>query len=294
MRGVPGSVATFRVVIPVAVALALIAATMHGTWNVLVKTSADPLITFYRSTLAAATIMTVPAVIAAVVVRPAFSPAAMGLVALSAVLEVAYMWLLSSAYSRGELSVVYPIARGSAPLLAVVIGLGVLGEHLSSAQLIGVALLLVGILAVTLPQTSGRATLPALLTGVAIASYTAIDRVGVRLTTPWFYGWVLIVLMATGMAISIRVAARFRSAGATTHGVSWRRGAAIGMISWGAYLLVLLALDLAPLAVVAPVREMAIVAVAVWGVWRLGERQAAVLKIAGAATTLLGVTLLAI
>jgi len=75
--------------------------------------------------------------------------------------------------------------------------------------------------------------------------------------------------------------------------VSWRLGAAIGLISWTAYLLVLVALSLAPLAIVAPVRELAIVAVAVWGVWRLGERQAAPLKLAGAGATLLGVALLA-
>ena len=273
-----------------AVVLALVAAAMHGTWNVLVKTSADPVTTFYRSTLAAAAIMTPAAVIAVALVRPAIEPAVLGFVVLSAALEVAYMWLLSSAYVRGELSVVYPIARGTAPLLAVLIGLGLLGERLSGAQLIGVGLLLAGILAVTLPQTSGKATLPAVLTGVAIASYTAIDRVGVRLTTPWLYGWILIVLMATGMAITIR----FRTRTACADMVSWRRGAAIGVISWGAYLLVLLALYLAPLAVVAPVREMAIVAVAIWGVWRLGERQAAGLKIAGAAATLTGVALLAI
>jgi drug/metabolite transporter (DMT)-like permease len=283
-----------RGVILAAVALALVAATMHGTWNVMVKTSADPLIAFYRSTLAAATIMTVPAAIAAIVFRPDFSPAVLGFLALSAALEVVYMWLLSSAYVRGELSVVYPIARGSAPLLAVAIGLGVLNERLSSAQLVGVALLLAGILAVTLPQTSGKATLPALLTGVAIASYTAVDRVGVRLTAPWFYGWILIILMAAGMAVSIRIGARVRAGAGAAETVSWRRAAAIGMISWGAYLLVLLALDLAPLAVVAPVREMAIVAVAIWGVWRLHERQAAGLKIAGAAATVIGVTLLAI
>jgi len=280
-------------VVLVAVVLALIAAAMHGTWNVLIKTSADPLITFYRSTVMAAAIMTPPAVIAYVVIRPGFSLAALGVVAVSSVLEVAYMWLLSSAYTRGELSVVYPIARGSAPLLAVGIGLGVLGERLTSFQLVGIGLLLAGILAVTLPQTSGRATIPALLTGLVIAIYTSVDRVGVRLTAPWLYGWVLIVLMAAGMAISIRIGARFRErkdAGA----VSWGRSAAIGVISWGAYLLVLLALYLAPLAVVAPVREMAIVGVAIWGVWRLRERQAAPLKIAGAAATLVGVSLLAV
>lgn len=277
----------------VAVVLALVAAAMHGTWNVLVKTSADPLMTFYRSTVAAAAIFTVPTLIACVLLRPALSWTVLGILAISGVLEVTYMWLLSSAYARGELSVVYPIARGTAPLLAVGIGLGILGERLSTGQLVGVGLLLAGILAVALPQTGGKATLPALLTGVAIAGYTAIDRVGVRLTAPWLYGWILIVLMATGMAVSIRVAARFRRR-ETIQPVTWRRGAAIGLISWGAYLLVLAALNLAPLAVVAPVRETAIVAVAIWGIWRLGERRAAPLKLAGAASTLLGVLLLAL
>jgi drug/metabolite transporter (DMT)-like permease len=280
-------------VVFVAVALALVAAALHGTWNVLVKISADPLATFYRSTLMGAAIMTVPAVIAYLVIRPAFSLGALGFVLVSAVFEVAYMWLLATAYGRGEISVVYPIARGTAPLLAVVIGLGILGERLSTAQFIGVALLLAGILAVTLPQTSGRATLPALLTGVAIATYTAIDRVGVRLTTPWLYGWFLIVLMAAGMAISLRVAGRFGVKRDPAKAIAWRMGAAIGVISWGAYLLVLVALYIAPLAIVAPVRETAIVAVAIWGVWRLGERKAAPIKLAGAASTLLGVVLLA-
>jgi len=277
-------------VILTAVALALAAAAVHGTWNVLVKVSGDPLSTFQRATVVGAAVMTVPALAGWLITgRPGISLAAAGFAALSAALELAYLWLLSAAYARGELSVVYPIARGSAPLLAVVIGFAVLGERLGALQLAGVVLLLGGILAVTLPQTSGRATLPALLTGVAIAGYTAVDRVGVRLTEPWLYGWLLVTLIAIGMTISVRVAGRRRGAV-----VSWRQSAVIGVFMWGGYFLVLLALSIAPLAVVAPVRETAVVAVALWGVWRLGERRAAGLKIAGAAATLVGVTLLAI
>jgi drug/metabolite transporter (DMT)-like permease len=280
------------VVLP-AVLLSLVAAAMHGTWNVLVKTSADPLTTFYKATISGAVIFSVPTLIACAVVRPAIHPAFIGYVVVSAALEVAYMWLLSAAYRRGEVSVVYPIARGSAPLLAVVIGIGVLGERLSTPQAIGVGLLLAGILAVTLPQTSGKATVLALLTGVAIACYTAVDRVGVRLTEPWLYGWILLVLMAAGMAVTVPIGARLRPRPDQPAAVSWRLGAAIGLISWTAYLLVLVALSLAPLAIVAPVRETAIVAVAIWGVWRLGERKGAGLKLGGAAATLLGVVLLA-
>jgi drug/metabolite transporter (DMT)-like permease len=287
--------------ITIAIVLALVAAAMHGTWNVLVKVSGDPTDTLTRATVAGAVLMTPPAFAAWVFSgRPGLSIEAAGLAALSALLELIYIFLLSAAYRRGEVSVVYPIARGSAPLLAVLIGLGLLGERLAAPQLLGVGLLLAGILAVTLPQTSGRATVPALLTGVAIAAYTAIDRVGVRLAAPWLYGWLLVVLLATGLVVTQWVGARLARPtvegvrGAPPSRVSWPQAIVVGVFMWVAYLLVLFALSIAPLSVVAPVRETAVVAVAVWGVWRLRERQAAALKLSGAVATLLGVALLAI
>jgi drug/metabolite transporter (DMT)-like permease len=286
--------------IAIAIVLALVAAAMHGTWNVIVKVSGDPTDTLTRATAAAALLMTPPAFVAWLIAgRPGLSIEAAGLAALSALLELAYIFLLSAAYRRGEVSVVYPIARGSAPLLAVLIGLGLLGERLAAPQLIGVGLLLAGILAVTLPQTSGRATLPALATGVAIAAYTAIDRVGVRLAAPWLYGWLLVSLIATGLMVTQSVRARLARSTvkpgreAPPPPVTWRQAVIVGLFMWVAYLLVLVALSIAPLSVVAPVRETAVVAVAVWGVWRLRERQAAALKLSGAVATLLGVALLA-
>jgi len=286
--------------ITIAIVLALVAAAMHGTWNVIVKVSGDPRSTLTRATVAGAVLMTPPAFVAWLIAgRPGLSIEVMGLAALSALLELLYIFLLSAAYRRGEVSVVYPIARGSAPLLAVLIGLVLLGERLAPPQLLGVGLLLAGILAVTLPQTSGRATLPALATGVAIAAYTAIDRVGVRLAAPWLYGWLLIVLLAAALVVARWLGSRLTrptdEAGRAPlpPPVTWKQAVVVGLFMWVAYLLVLVALSLAPLSVVAPVRETAVVAVAVWGVWRLRERQAAALKLSGAAATLLGVALLA-
>lgn len=283
--------------IAVAVGLALAAAAFHGTWNVLVKVSGDPIVTFRRVTLMTAVVATV-ALLAGWLLfgRGRLDPAAAGFSLLSSVLETAYLWLLSTAYRRGEVSAVYPIARGSAPLLSVLVGLVILGERLTSPQLVGVGLLLVGILAVTLSQASGRATVPALLTGVAIAAYTSIDRVGVRLTTPWLYGWLLFTLMALELPLSMWFASVMgwfhppRDAREPT----WRQAALIGTFMWAGYFLVLWALSLAPLAVVAPVRETAVVAVAVWGVWRLGERRRSAMKLSGAVATLAGVALLAL
>ncbi len=258
--------------------------------------------TFQRATLAA-TLLTTPPVAAVWLWagRPGFSAAAAGWCALSGLLEVTYLWLLAAAYRRGELSAVYPIARGSAPLLAVIAGLVLLHERLTGLQFAGVGLLLAGILAVALSQAGGRATVPALLTGVAIASYTAVDRIGVQLSTPWLYGWLLIVLMLIGVSgstwIAARLAARRRPGTETRPGgpvLSRAQATLIGVFMWGGYLLVLWALSLAPLSVVAPVRETAVVGVAVWGIWRLRERTGVAMKIAGAVATLGGVALLAI
>jgi len=280
----------------IAVAMALTAAAFHGTWNVLVKVSGDPLSTFRRVTLTTALVATVVFVPAWLMLgRPMLDPRAAGLCLLSSILETAYLWLLSSAYQRGEISSVYPIARGSAPLLSVLVGLVLLGERLTSLQLAGVVLLLAGILAVTVSQATGRATLPALLTGVAIAAYTSVDRVGVRLTTPWLYGWLLFALMAMELPLSLWLASRMgwiRMA-ALSASPTWTQSTIIGAFMWAGYFLVLWALSLAPLAIVAPVREMAVVAVAVWGVWRLGERRHSGTKLSGAVATLIGIALLA-
>ncbi|TMF26777.1 MAG: hypothetical protein E6I29_11510 [Chloroflexi bacterium] len=152
-----------------------------------------------------------------------------------------------------------------------------------------------GILAVAVSQASGRATLPALLTGVAIAAYTSVDRVGVRLSTPWIYGWLLFTLMALELPVSVWIASRLRpySIASVVKAPSWRQAFLIGAFMWAGYFLVLWALTLAPLAVVAPIRETAVVAVAVWGVWRLREQGRAALKLTGAVATLAGIALLA-
>jgi drug/metabolite transporter (DMT)-like permease len=284
-------------VIALAVGMALAAAAFHGTWNVLIKVSGDPIVTFRRVTLMTAVVATITLLAAWVAFgRARLDPAALGFSLLSSLLETAYLWLLSTAYRRGEVSAVYPIARGSAPLLSVLVGLVILGERLTSPQLVGVGLLLVGILAVTLSQASGRATLPALLTGVAIAAYTSIDRVGVRLSTPWLYGWLLFTLMALEMPLSLWIASvrGWYRPPQDAHDPTWRQATLIGVFMWAGYFLVLWALSIAPLAVVAPVRETAVVAVAVWGVWRLRERQRSAMKLSGAVATLAGVALLAL
>lgn len=205
---------------------------------------------------------------------------AWALAVLSGAIELGYWHVLSTAYRRGDVSSVYPVARGTAPLLAAIVGLLALGERLSVVQVVGVAALLTGIWLARPPVASRAALLPALATGVLIAGYTAVDRIGVRMGPFWLYSWAAFVTMSLWL-------------------LPWARpglvrpALPVGMLTVTGYALVLAALSLAPLALVAPLRESGVVVVALWGVLRLGERDGAPLKVAGAAAVVAGAALLA-
>lgn len=259
------------------IALVALSAILHVAWNVRLKTAGDPLRAATVG-MSAACLVIVPAGVVAWWLGGAVTPPAEGVVlgVVSGVVEAGYFVLLSAAYRRGDLSVVYPIARGTAPLLAVAIGVGILGEHLGIAGAIGVALLLVGFLLIQRPWRVLRghgaldpAVAFALATGVAIASYTAIDRVGTRLIDPITYAAILWLTMALALVLWVRFVAGgdLRAGGAE----QVRRAAVGGLLTLGAYLLILFALSVAPLSGVAPLRESATVLAAAWGSVRLGE-----------------------
>jgi drug/metabolite transporter (DMT)-like permease len=298
-----------------AIVLVLVAAVLHAGWNVLLKTSGDTLTTAVRLQ-AIGTAVLVPIGIAAWLANgmPAVSPAAIGLALVSGVLEAAYFVLLASAYRRGPLSLVYPLARGSAPLLAVAIGLVLLGERLVPLAMAGVGCLLVGIFLVARPWRAFRAAGEAqrgavgfaLATGASIAAYSAVDRLGVRETEPWIYGSILAVFATILTATSVVVGRRLgilAPVPARTPGVTGgrlggiARDAIAGVLSLGAYLLVLFAYAIAPLATVAPLRESGIVLAAAWGAIRLREaagRRDAGTRIGAAGLVVVGAILLAV
>lgn len=300
-----------------AIALVLVAAVLHAGWNVLLKTSGDTLWTAVRLQ-AIGTAILLPIGIAAWLrnSRPAVSAEAFWLAIASGVVEAIYFVCLSAAYRRGALSLVYPLARGSAPLLAVAVGILVLGERLAPLALAGVACLLIGILLVARPwralQRAGAAQRGAigfaLATGVSIAGYSAIDRLGVQKTEPWLYGSILAVAATTFLAIVVTVGRRvgFLAAaptvaadGAAPNGLlrpGALRDAVAGVLALAAYLLVLVAYSIAPLAAVAPLRESGIVLAAAWGSLRMGEaagRREAASRIAAAGLVVVGAVLLA-
>jgi uncharacterized membrane protein len=284
------------------IALVLVSAGLHVAWNVRLKTAGDPLRAATVGLLAAS-IGIVPAGIAAWWLdgRPALPVEGVALALASGVIEAVYFVLLSAAYRRGDLSVVYPIARGTAPLLAVAVGVGLLGERLGVAGSIGVALLLVGFLALQRPWQAlrGHGLDPsvafAFATGVTIATYTAIDRVGTRLIDPVTYAAILWVTGALILVVWIRLMA---GGDLFAGGREQLRYAAIGgWLTLGAYLLILWALSIAPLSGVAPLRESAAVFAAAWGSVRLGEaidRGDLVRRVGASALIVAGAVLLAI
>ena len=304
------------------------AAVLHVTWNVLLKTAGDPLRAAAVGMATAAAVLCPTALVAWLVVgRPAIPTETLVLSVASGFLEAIYFAFLASAYRRGDLSLVYPLARGSAPLLAVAIGVVVLNERLGPVGSVGVAALLVGLLSLQRPwrylrasgRASGGAAGFALLTGITIASYSAVDRVGVRGTQPWIYAGLIWASCTIFLWSYVWVYRRWRatkaianghSSGADGHSsgsdltapdvepvtFSSRRAGLGGLITLGAYLMILVAFTVAPLTAVAPLRESAIVLASGWGAFRLREatdRADAVQRLGSAGLVLIGALLLA-
>jgi drug/metabolite transporter (DMT)-like permease len=335
---------------PAVLALLVGAAILHAGWNIMLKTAEDPLRTAGRGMLVGAGVLLPAGLIGWLAIgQPPIPTEAWLLALVSGILEAAYFGLLSGAYVRGDLSLVYPIARGTAPVLSVFVGIVFLGERLGPVGAIGVALLLVGILSLqrpwavlgrsgALPRRAREAAWLAVATGVSIACYSAVDRVGVRMIPPWLYATMIwsftAVFLLSGIALADRRARRavrralesvaavteieaanataaFRDSGpddsdagaltgrspGTPGPTGWSRAAIGGLVTVAAYMLVLIAYVFAPLSVVAPVRESAIVLVSGWGSFRLGEaasRRVGLTRLAAATVIVVGAFLLAI
>ncbi|MEA2610820.1 MAG: hypothetical protein QOG32_546 [Chloroflexota bacterium] len=271
---------------PFIVGLVAISAVLHLAWNIRLKTAGDPLRAATIGLLAAS-VGIVPLGFAVwwVEGRNPLPVEGIALGLASGVVEAAYFILLAAAYRRGDLSVVYPVARGTAPLLAVAVGVGLLGERLGIAGSIGVIMLLIGFLALQRPwraiaaarsAAAGRgraaadsAILFAVATGVMIATYRAIDRVGTRQMNPFVYAAILWLTGSVVLLAWIRVVG---GGDLLRHGPQAARRAAVGgWLTLAAYLCILVALSVAPLSGVAPLRESATVFAAAWGAVRMGE-----------------------
>jgi drug/metabolite transporter (DMT)-like permease len=234
-----------------ALALALLSAVTSAVWNLLVKQADD--------TQAVTAVAIVFGVIA-------FSPtlafaripaAAWPFIAASAVLELSYFALLATAYRRAELSLVFPLARGLAPVLVLLIGLAALHVQASGGEFAGVLLVAAGAVAVRGIRAAGGLadTVIALLIAVCVASYTLVDKHGVSLASPAAYLEVVMALLALPYLAFV---AAVRGGQALRRELR-PRTAVIGIGVIGGYDLALFGLRLASAAPVAAVRETSVV-----------------------------------
>jgi drug/metabolite transporter (DMT)-like permease len=267
-----------------ALALTLAAALLHAGWNVLLAGRQD-VRAATTVTLALAVALFAP--VAAATWR--VEGAALPWIALSSALELAYFLLLVAAYSRSDVSLVYPIARGSAPVLVLVVA-AVVGATVGVLQALGVVLVGIGVVLVrglgAHADTYG--VLLALTIGATIAAYTLVDNAGIEHASPIAYLELVlapVAIVALGLELAAGRRRELRAA------LGWATaGAAVA--SFGAYALVLAALELAPAAPVAAVRESSILFAAVLGAIVLGERVGPG-RLAGAALIVGGVALVA-
>jgi drug/metabolite transporter (DMT)-like permease len=248
--------------LPLTAAVAVLgAAVAHATWNAIAHGFKDRLAAFALIGLGGL----VPAVPMLLLAAPP-APASRGYLGVSVLLHIAYQLLLMRCYRLGEFSQVYPLARGISPVLVTGAAWLLVGEHLSGPQLAGVLLIPAGLAClVFIGRRPGRPALAAAAgTGLAIASYTTVDGIGVRLSgsAAGYIGWLMTL---EGLAIpAAAIVIRRGALAGQVRGV-WPVGLAGGVLSTAAYGLVLWAQTHAALALVAALRETSIVIGAVIG-----------------------------
>ena len=267
-----------------ALALALAAAVLHAGWNVFLRGS-DDVEASTAVVLALSVLIFAPVAAATWSVSPEVVP----YVAASAALEAVYFALLVVAYRRRELSVVYPVSRGSAPVLVLLGTVVVLGRHVSAAAAVGVCLVAAGVVMVRGIRRGAEGVLVALAIGCAIAGYTLVDKDGLQHAAALPY-LELVLLPVALLAVPVVAARRGTRALRVQLTVSTLIAA---IASFAAYALVLAALRLAPAPQVAAVRETSVVIAALLAGAFLRER-VGVERLAGAAAVAGGVALIAL
>ncbi|CAN5239801.1 DMT family transporter [soil metagenome] len=232
----------------------LLAAALHATWNAVVRGGSDTLLTTIMVTGSAALIA-----IALLPFLPAPARPSWPFIAASTILQIGYFILVARIYRIADMSETYPVMRGTAPLLVAVASVVFLHEALAPLAWLGVILICCGILGMTAGRRMrpGKGIALALLNALVIASYTLIDGAGVRRSgAPASY--TLWIFLLTGAPFALwALAARGQAFRRYVAG-NWPAGLVGGLGTIMAYGLALWAMTLAPLAMIAALRETSI------------------------------------
>ena len=266
------------------------AALLHATWNALIKGSADK-----HLSMAAVMLGHLPFALVVLLFVPAPARESWPYIIAGMGLHFGYQLFLLASYRIGDLTQVYPIARGTAPLLVAAVSVLFLGVHLQRVELLAVLLIGVGILSLSIVrQNDGlrnmKAAKMAFVTGCFIASYSLVDGIGARLagTALGFYGWLAIgnVALFTGFT-ALRNPSLLKEIPIRMKRLCLLGGGA----SFTAFALVIWAFTQAPIAVVTALREISIVFALLIGVFFLKERLD-IAKVFSTMVTLMGAILL--
>lgn len=270
--------------------IVLFAAALHASWNALVKSTGDKVVS-----VTAISIGHAPLALLAMPFVPVPAPESWPYLAVSVGVHVGYQLCLILIYRLGDYSQVYPIARGSGPAIVTIFSVTFLGVELEASEILAIALVIAGIFCLTFVRQSNglrnpRAVLAALLTGCFIAAYSLLDGLGARAagTAVGFIAW-LTVINALVFALVIGITNRGALIRVMTEG---KRVLFIGgSASVLGYVLVVWAMTQAPIALVTTLRETSTIFALFIGVVVLKERIGP-MKIVAVTLTLAGVLLL--
>ena len=260
--------------------LMLLSASFHATWNLLLKRS-DNQEAFVLGIVVSGSVMFVPLGIVLFWLYPA-DPSGYLFALVSTGFQSFYFVMLSRAYSKGDLSLIYPVARGIGPMLVPVLAVPILGETVAWPAVVGIVLIVGGIYVVSwwgrfrqiIAKPSRllreRSVGFAVLAGMAIAGYSLVDKRGVEHVQPFLYMYIQTVGGAIALAPYV-----VRRHGLASVGLEWRTNTravlAAGLLVFVAYGLALTAFSLAQVSYMAPARESGIVIGVLLGVFVLKE-----------------------
>jgi len=268
----------------------LLAALLHAGWNALVKGGVKK-----HVNMAAVVIGHLPLALLVLALFPAPSPESWAWIAAGIALHGGYQIFLLFAYQASDFSQVYPLARGSAPLIVTAASVLFLGTAFSLGELIGVLLIAAGILSLTFARGANglhapRAVVLALITGMFTAGYTLVDGIGARLSgSPLgFFAWIAV---GNAVSFSVFMIVRHPADFWRLPRTSWTVFLVGGSASFSAFAIAVWAFTQAPIALVAALRETSIVFALLIGVFVFRERLDAT-KILAVLLTLGGAALL--
>jgi len=263
-----------------ALSLVLVASVAHSSWNFLLKRTGDKSV-FVWGLLVAASVLLAPVGVVLAWQNP-IEPVGWWFVTATIVLHTLYFGLLGRSYTEGDLSLVYPIARGMGPMLVPVLAVVFLGETIAASAIAGIVVIVAGIYTVSwwgsfrrlarhpLDLFRNPGTRYAVLTGLTIAAYTIVDKRGVDYVQPFLYMYLMTLGSAVGLSPYVLVKRRLGGIRNELRANSVVISVA-GSLTFLAYGLVLTAFSLSRVSYVAPAREVGIVTTVLIGVLVLRE-----------------------